>query len=926
MSDAPPFGKDRTQTWPASLLPDAALPVLPSRWSLVRLLGSGGQADVWLAEDHELGEWVALKVFKGDLSETARERLRREVRLGRSLQHPSLVRLFELIEHNGRLAVAMEWLSGGSLAQRLRGGRLPVEDVVRCAESVLAALQYLHAHGIVHRDVKPSNLLVDAEGRVHLADLGLARPLDSGHDLTKTATTVGTPTFMSPEQIRGLKVTAATDLYSLGVTLFMLLTGGAPFAGRSDFELASQHLTMRVQDPRRFRRDCPRWLARFVMRLLEKRPQDRWADASAARQALQRRSGMTSPRVWRALLSGGAAAGVLAVFFLLAGVVGLHLRHGHVTVTVEASGNTVRGLDGRGNEVWHHKAAEPIRQVERADLLHDGSTDTIIVAWETVYQRGGDARPSEVAIIGPRGRVITRVHPEELVGEWPFEYPKLLNPIVNVLDLGHAHVTVVFVNGRDAFYYPTVLLVYWPRTGVWEPVLYHQGWIDSVVAVPDSNPPQVGFAGTNNRLAGFRVVGELTFLAPNPTAPRVGMAGGVPPFESGRPRRAVSLTSYTLLDVEGLDPGNLTVAPDGRTTLRTRLGVMRTDRFGNPDPGPNVGKDLRSLRTSAYDQLLNLGPGQQAVSESGVRALYVRLKHELAPLLVERPYHVVLAVNEARSLARVGALQRGIDLLQANRAEAPSSEVTLRLPHLEALAGNIGDAERLARSLLADPVAPRRFDALQLLLRLCIEEHDPKGFAEAVVDASSWEQDSSSANGMTAAVWARTHLWWDEVQDSDTQTISFALVPEGAAQACLARWRLGKVAEGDPEAMARGAQVNPDAVSEFDLAHAAALLGLGKARQAATELGGLIARLEPVARDDFANRQVLDLAKSVHVKALLAAGDRRLAFAEARSLRPTLRPGLLPRILVDEVIRASYSQPSKASDRRDSLRRSTSRP
>ena len=156
-------------------------------------MGRGGQAEVWLARDTELDVLVAIKVFRADLTPTQRERLRREVMLGRTLQHPGLVRIFELIDGGDRLAVAMEWVPEGSLAQRLESGRLPVDEVVRVAEQVLEVLAYLHGQNVVHRDIKPSNLLVDSENRIRLADLGLARPLDDDRGLTRTLASVGTP-------------------------------------------------------------------------------------------------------------------------------------------------------------------------------------------------------------------------------------------------------------------------------------------------------------------------------------------------------------------------------------------------------------------------------------------------------------------------------------------------------------------------------------------------------------------------------------------------------------------------------------------------------------------------------------------------------------------------------------------------------------
>jgi serine/threonine protein kinase len=127
------------------------------------------------------------------MDEVSRERLRREVRLGRTLAHPRLVRMFELVEADGRLGVVMEWVPGGTLADRLRGGPLPVDDVIRVAGESLEALEILHGHGVVHRDVMPSNLLLDADGSVRLSGFGLVRPVESGSDLTVSSQAVGTP-------------------------------------------------------------------------------------------------------------------------------------------------------------------------------------------------------------------------------------------------------------------------------------------------------------------------------------------------------------------------------------------------------------------------------------------------------------------------------------------------------------------------------------------------------------------------------------------------------------------------------------------------------------------------------------------------------------------------------------------------------------
>ena len=232
---------------------------------MLELLGSGGQATVWLAEDRTLGQKVALKILPADADERTRARWLEEVRQGRRLSHPNLIRIFDVVETSDRPVAVMEYVPGGTLSDRVVAeGALPVEAVIGWAREVLSVLGYLHDNRIVHRDVKPSNLLVGEDGIVKLSDLGLVRHLDRSSDLTRTLEGVGTPRFMAPEQLRGEAPTASCDLYSLGVTLYQLLTGRLPFEGDSAFQVADGHLHREPPPVRDLRPECPRWLARFV--------------------------------------------------------------------------------------------------------------------------------------------------------------------------------------------------------------------------------------------------------------------------------------------------------------------------------------------------------------------------------------------------------------------------------------------------------------------------------------------------------------------------------------------------------------------------------------------------------------------------------------------------------------------------------------
>ncbi len=270
---------------------------LPERWQLQRVLGTGGQGEVWLAFDNELNEHVAIKVLVRPESPTAIERLKREVRVGRKLRHQHLVQIYELIDAGPSMAIVMEYLEGGSLSESLDKGPLTILEVERIAEALLKVLICLHDEGIVHRDVKPSNVLFGDGDVPKLADLGTLRPVNEANDLTGTNLTVGTPAYMSPEQVAGAEPAPSSDLYSLGVTLYELLTGKRPFEGRSGFDVARMHMMDEVPPVRRKRPDCPRWLAGFVHRLLEKDPKKRWPDATKALETFTSRNDLVETRV-----------------------------------------------------------------------------------------------------------------------------------------------------------------------------------------------------------------------------------------------------------------------------------------------------------------------------------------------------------------------------------------------------------------------------------------------------------------------------------------------------------------------------------------------------------------------------------------------------------------------------------------------------
>jgi serine/threonine protein kinase len=259
------------------------------RYRIVRRLGSGGMADVYLAEDQELGRRVAIKILneRHANDEQFVERFRREAKNAAGLSHPHIVSIYDRGEAEGTYYIAMEHLDGRTLKELLVArGPAPVRIAVEYARQILAALRFAHKNGIVHRDIKPHNVLVDAEGRLKVTDFGIARA--GASQMTEAGSIMGTAQYLSPEQAKGAAVDQRSDLYSLGVVLYELLTGAVPFTGDSPVEIAMKHLSTKPEPPSALRPDVPRSLDLIVTRALAKDPDERYQSAEEMDADLER--------------------------------------------------------------------------------------------------------------------------------------------------------------------------------------------------------------------------------------------------------------------------------------------------------------------------------------------------------------------------------------------------------------------------------------------------------------------------------------------------------------------------------------------------------------------------------------------------------------------------------------------------------------
>jgi serine/threonine protein kinase len=278
--------------------------VLGDRYTLLEVLGDGGMARVYLAHDNVLERDVALKVLREQYAndEGFVERFRREAKNAASLNHPSIVQVYDQGQaEDGTYYMAMEYVPGSTLKERIvREGPLDPRQAAGIASQVAEALESAHGRGIVHRDIKPQNVLLTASGDAKVADFGIARAASS-KTITGTNLVLGTAAYMSPEQVRGERVGPASDLYSLGVVLYEMLTGEQPHKADDPIATAMKHLGEPPRHPREVNPAVPRDTNALVVKLLAKEPEDRYASAAALAEDLRRvRDGLSplapSPR------------------------------------------------------------------------------------------------------------------------------------------------------------------------------------------------------------------------------------------------------------------------------------------------------------------------------------------------------------------------------------------------------------------------------------------------------------------------------------------------------------------------------------------------------------------------------------------------------------------------------------------------------
>src|SRR3954453_1518038 len=268
--------------------------ILAGRYRVIDRLGSGGMATVYLAEDERLGRKVAVKRLHADSPEDAAQRFEREAKVGASLSHPNLVTVFDTVADDEGVLIVMEYVAGENLAELMARERVPAEQAVSILRQVAGALDHAHQAGVVHRDVKPANILISPDGKAKVVDLGIATASERTQ-ITQAGTVLGTPSYMAPEQLEGGNITKAVDIYALGAVSYELLSGKKARSGRTPVEIAHQIASDPAPDIRGAWTDAPPQAADALQRAMARNPSERPATAGQMARALDDAFKATQP-------------------------------------------------------------------------------------------------------------------------------------------------------------------------------------------------------------------------------------------------------------------------------------------------------------------------------------------------------------------------------------------------------------------------------------------------------------------------------------------------------------------------------------------------------------------------------------------------------------------------------------------------------
>ncbi len=608
------LGTPAESTAPVGPLPPPAQPgeklppafVMDGRYEVRSFLGRGGSGYTYCAFDRELGCEVALKILRPErATPEGIERLRREVRIGRKSASPHLLRIFDIGSTHDGLYLTME-LAAESLRARLSAGPLAIAESLRIAHDLFASLAALHANRLIHRDVKPENILFMADGLVKLGDFGLA--LDSGddeHRLTLLGQVVGTPGYLSPEQTLGRDASPRSDLYAAGLVLFEMLAGRRPQDASSELGRRLGPLQA-APNVRRYRPETPRWLAAIVAQLLAVRPADRYASAERVLDDLRHRRSPPRIRLRRWLIR---AALISLLCLPQTGVLVTRAPGAKFSHLVPLGESGIAAVGTAGERLWTLPGIAP----EIADRwtfarLTPGGPRLIATVLARPQEWSLEAA-STLSFLDPAsGQVVRRRKLPDGAGNFPNDPPRFAFASVKAVDLFHDGVDEIFVNYIHVPEAPSYTVLYSPRFDRARVIYYARGGqgFQGAADLDGDGSLELLFAGVNNGWNWVNVVAAVR-LDPRSLKEEDRLLPAAAPDVMEQPAQERFLLWYAILPRGPLEtPDFLTI--DGarrQLTIRYRSGKTWTLGFDGFPPGAASPDriDRERARRAAYGHL-----------------------------------------------------------------------------------------------------------------------------------------------------------------------------------------------------------------------------------------------------------------------------------------------------------------------------------
>ncbi len=671
--------------------------VVAGRYEIRRLLGCGSSGLVYAAHDRPLGAEVALKVLRPDrLTERALKRIRREVRIAREGSSARLLRVYDLEEADGLVFLTMELVEGTTLRDRM-AGPLPVGEAVPLVTAILEGLAALHALGVVHRDVKPANVLLTPDGTVKLGDFGLALWLDTAESrVTEASGFVGTAEYVSPEQALGKEIDARSDLFSVGAVLYEMLAGKPPWHESSSLGTITARLNRPAPDVRSAAPRTPGWLAGIVARLLEVRPSDRYASAAEVLADLGRRPSLGT-RVRRALLRRRTLAAAAVVVLLGASLAGLLAYRSSRFARLEGDGaNGTRALDGKGRVLWRN----PTLDFERLAVVYrrrGGATGVAGLPWRSTEPPHA---PGLLSILDPQTGATRREIPlPDYRSAFP-RYADLWRPMsvraVDVLGEGRDQILVSFMHWKDVGGYTALVD---PATDRSKVVYASSGdqRFAGAADVDGDGQAELVFTGINNALGWYNAVAVVRpFVRPSDRT--AGASFALFAASPDRPSANLDLLSDYVLLPRGEIQARATAAVIDASGRRLRVHLTGRSPVdvdltgcGLARPGPAGCAALRDARRRAFAhvrealRVMATGFSGRAVEEAAAADADARAASD--PILAEAARRL-----EGRALIRAGRTEEGEALFEGLMASENAPEIA----HDAAVAFHLSDHPRRA--------------------------------------------------------------------------------------------------------------------------------------------------------------------------------------------------------------------------------------